>query len=235
MRRLFAITLALFGLAGSANAEPDIKILVDREPSGISVYFATEAGALPAIFGAGADELLTPEGVVDIDGLYRGTFDTADDIFRAMDTEIDGSVADFEALSMMVHDPSILPPFATPYDAAMAVAVCNSPETVRDMHLEDLKAFLGFYAWKADPWADVSLTFPATGRESLEVEVIDYAVDGRMTRYEATLGDGTALSLSAPAPARFTTLVPLIFVAASLLSIGGLGVVARRLWATRQS
>ncbi|MEM9852045.1 MAG: hypothetical protein AAF761_08605, partial [Pseudomonadota bacterium] len=119
-----------------AFAEPDMRVLVDREPSGISVYFTTAASDLQAVFGAGADELLTEDGTVDIDGLYRGTFDTADDIFADVTARIDGAPFVFEALSMMVHDPSILPDFATPFDAAMSVAVCNSPETVRNMGLD---------------------------------------------------------------------------------------------------
>lgn len=214
--------------ASPTLAEPDMRVLVDREPSGVSVYFTTAASDLQAVFGAGADDLLTADGTVDIDGLYQGTFNTADDIFADVTARIDGAPFNFEALSMMVHDPSILPDFATPFDAAMSVAVCNSPETVRNMGLGELDAFLGFYAWKADPMGEVALQFPGTGRPAIEVEVIDFAPTGEVRRSTATLKDGGVLTLVGPEPARLATLVPLIFVIAGLVAVGGLVAYARR-------
>lgn len=213
--------------ASPAFGEADMRVLVDREPSGISVYFTTAAADLPDIFGAGADALVTAEGTVDIDGLYRGTFDTADDIFADVTARIDGAGFGFEALSMMVHDPSILPDFATPYDAAMSVAVCNSPETVRNMSLDQLDAFMGFYAWKADPMAEVALAFPATGRDTLGVEIIDFAPTGEVRRSTGTLTDGGTLTLAAPEPTRSATLLPLVFAVAGLVAAGGLFAYAR--------
>ena len=227
MRWIAAITLWGLVLTGAASAGT-MTVLVDREPSGISVYFAADATALPGIFGAGADALLTDDGVVDIDGLYRGTFDTADDIFAEVDTRIGGVPFAFEALSMMVHDPSILPPFETPYDAAMSIAVCNSPETVRNMALDQLDAFLGFYAWKADPLAVITLAFPATGRAAITVEVIDYAPSGEVARSTQSLTDGGSLTLTAPKPARFASLLPLLLGVAALVLAGGVIALARR-------
>ncbi|MEO1238980.1 MAG: hypothetical protein AAFW64_04810 [Pseudomonadota bacterium] len=216
--------------ASPVLAEPDMRVLVDREPSGISVYFTTPASDLQIVFGAGADELLTEAGTVDIDGLYQGTFDTADDIFADVTAQISGAPFAFEALSMMVHDPALLPDFATPYDAAMSVAVCNSPETVRNMSLEQLDAFLGFYAWKADPLADVELVFPATGRDALTVEIIDYAPSGDLRRSSVVLADGGALRLSAPAAqTRFASLAPLLAALAAVLAALGIAAYARRI------
>ncbi len=205
-----------------------MRVLVDRETSGISVYFTTTAEELPAVFGAGAEELLQADGTVDIDGLYRGTFDTADDIFADVTAHIGGAPFAFEALSMMVHDPAILPDFATPFDAAMSIAVCNSPETVRNMGLEDLNAYLGFYAWKTDPVAEVALTFPATGRDAMTVEVLDFAPNGdlRVTIHDLT--DGGLLTLTAPPAPRYATLVPLLAAVSLLVLAGAAMATARR-------
>ena len=64
---------------------------------------------------------------------------------------------------MMVHDPDVLPGFKTPWDGEISIAICTSPETVDTMGLETLQAYLGFYAWKVNGLAPLSLTFPASG------------------------------------------------------------------------
>ncbi len=220
--------ITVFVVLASSAMAADMRVLVDREHSGISVYFTTPASTLPSVFGAGAEELLQADGTVDIDGLYRGTFDTADDIFADVRAHVGGAPFGFEALSMMVHDPAILPEFATPFDAAMSIAVCNSPETVRNMGLGELHAYLGFYAWKADPMAEVALTFPATGRDSFEVEVLDFAPNGDLRVTTQDLTDGGLLILTAPPAPRYATLGPLLAGMALLVLAGAAMALARR-------
>ena len=219
---------ALIVIATPAMSEPDMRVLVDREPSGISVYFTTPAAALPQVFGSGAGELLKADGTVDIDGLYNGTYDTADGIFADVTAQIDGTPFGFEALSMMVHDPAILPAFETPFDAAMSIAVCNSPETVRNMGLNDLQAYLGFYAWKADPLSEVVLTFPKTDREEWIIEVLDYAPTGAIRRSTHELANGGLLVFTPLMTARYATLLPVFAGVLALAIVFGFAAAVRR-------
>lgn len=225
---MFRLLLPYLCLAAPALAEPDMRVLVDREPSGVSVYFALDAAALPDVFVNDAMGITGPDGTVDIAGLYEGTFDTADEVFADVDTRVGDAPVTFEAISMMVHDPAILPAFTTPFEAAMSVAVCNSPETVREMRLESLTAFLGFYAWKADPLAEVVLTFPATGRAPLNVEVLDHAPSGEVRRSTMILADGGTMTFAGPDAARFASLAPLLGVVAGLVLAGGAVAAARK-------
>ena len=215
-----AATLACLWAGSAASALPTI--IVDRADDGTSVYFGLEADELPVLFGQGAEALLTPEGVVDIDALYDGTFDTADEIFASVDASATGAATGFEAMSMMVHDPAILPDFNTPYHASISIAICNSPETVAQMGLEDLVAFMGFYAWKADPGGTVEMTFPEVGREPITLEVRDYSSSGDVEISTVMLEDGGTLVLQAPAPATGIKIPPALGAAAAAIAAGGL-------------
>ena len=176
MTRMLAMTMAwmLTALPLKVAAEDMPTILIDRRADEVSLYFAMPAPLLPEVFGTGADELVGADGTIDIDRLYDGTFLTADEIFAGVAVEVDGQAEVFEGLSLMVHDPAILPDFATPYDAQISIAVCNSPETVRGMGLAELDAFMGFYAWKVDGYSDVAVRFPMLGRESVRLRVLDF-------------------------------------------------------------
>ncbi|MEL7343322.1 MAG: hypothetical protein AAFN59_00495 [Pseudomonadota bacterium] len=214
-----AATLACLWAGSAANALPTI--IVDRAPDGTTVYFGLEADGLPGLFGQGADALLTPQGVVDVDALYDGTFDTADEIFAGVEATIDGAPAVFEATSMMVHDPAILPAFNTPYDAAISVAICNSPETVANMGLDELVAFMGFYAWKADPSGDILLTLPQTDRPPVTFEIRDHASTGALVVSLVTVASGETLRIAAPTATPDTKIPPAIGAAVAAIAAGG--------------
>ena len=160
---------------GPGAARPDkVVLIVDRRADSVTLFFSMPATELAPTFGTGADALLDAEGTVDIDLLYEGTYELADKIFAPVRTEIDGQPVAFEALSMMVHDPDVLPGFETPWDGETSVAVCTSPETVDLMGLESLQAYLAFYAWKVNGSAPVTMTFPRSGRALSEIEVRDF-------------------------------------------------------------
>ncbi|MEM9710122.1 MAG: hypothetical protein AAF871_15185 [Pseudomonadota bacterium] len=206
MARIIAIVLGLMAPIGAAADTQRPTILVDREPSGIAIYFATPAPMLEDVFGQGAEALLTPEGVVDIEGLYQGTFETADEIFRDVEVFIDGEPVAMEGLSMMVHDPAILPPFDSPLTAAMSIAVCNSPETVGKMGLDELVAFMGFFAWKADPGSEVTLRFPELGREPISFDLFDFGPTGVTPVETEIVADGGSVTLNPAVPVRGASL-----------------------------
>lgn len=180
MRWIAAILL--MGLGGPVLADstagakrPDgLVLIVDRRADSISLFLSLPARDLEPVFGLGADALLDTEATVDIDLLYEGTFELADEIFASVETQLDGGPVTFEAMSMMVHDPGVLPPFKTPWDGETSIAVCTSPETVDRSGLDELQAYLGFFAWKVNGLAPLSLTFSEAGRGIENVEVREF-------------------------------------------------------------
>jgi hypothetical protein len=195
----FFLGAPVFAEGGGPSAEaPEVPVLiVDRRPQSISLFVSMPARDLSALFGTGGEDLLGVDGTIDVDGLYEGTFRLADRIFAPVEARIGGERAVFEGLSMMVHDPAVLPEFRTPWDGETAIAVCTSPETVDNMGLERLQAYLGFFVWKTDGMAPLSLRFPDTGREALTVEVRDFWNMQPLGVERLELEDGGTLVLEA--------------------------------------
>ena len=186
-------------VAGPAVAA-DATLIVDRREDSVALYFRTAASDFETIFGAGADALLAIDGTVDVPRLYDGTYLLADEIFATSTVQIGSDVVRFEALSMMVHDPEILPDFATPYDAELSIAVCTSPDTVANMGLSSLEGYLGYFAWKVDGFADMQISLPQTGRGALELRVRAYVDHVEVSDQTVILPDGGTLMLTAPRP-----------------------------------
>lgn len=181
MVRVLLITLmvliappALATGEGPGADVPEMPVLiVDRRPESIALFLSMPATQLSPVFGQGADALLDAEGTVDIDGLYEGTFELADQIFAGVEAHANDAPVTFEALSMMVHDPDVLPEFRTPWDGETSIAVCTSPDTVDKMGLETLQAYLGYFAWKLNGLSTLALTFPS-GDGLGEIEVREF-------------------------------------------------------------
>ena len=199
LRRIISCLVAGLSLCVPAAglAAPGIEVLVDRRADQVSVYFALPAEDLNTFFGQGAEALLDADGTVDIEGLYDGTYLVADDIFAGATIRIDGKPVLVEALSMMLHDPEFLPTFTDPYDAQVSIAVCTSPETVRGMSLPELRAYLGYYVWDVDGRAPLEITFPALGRDAVEVTFRDFVDFREVGSTTVTLADGGVLTLEA--------------------------------------
>ena len=205
MLRALALVLAMLvaqppDAARAEGADADVVLLVDRRADRISVYLQMPAPLLPTVFGSGAEPLLGADGTVDIDVLFNGTFPLADRIFGPVEARLDGQPAGLEAMSMMVHDPAVLPDFASPYDAELSIAVCTSPETVQGMTLEHLVAYMGFFAWKVDGFGALALDFPALGRDALRVRILEFAEFRALPPRDAVLEDGGRLELARIAP-----------------------------------
>lgn len=235
MLRTIAVLLCLFSApgafaSGEASGEdaPETPVLiVDRRPQSIALFFTLPAIELQTVFGLGAEGLLGADGTIDIDRLYEGTFDLADQIFRQVQAEIAGRPVAFDATSMMVHDPAALPSFENPWDGETSIAVCTSPETVDNMGLETLQAYLGYFAWKVDPLAPVTLKFPAASDNEINIEVRDFwNMQLTATRTMTLAGDRTLVL----EPGRSGGLGPatLGLLAAALLGVGILLLVLHR-------
>jgi hypothetical protein len=185
-------------ISRGALANDTMTLLLDRRADRISIYFQLPARDLPAVFGSGADALLGTDATVDIDRLYDGTFLLADDIISGTTATIGGQPAGFEGLSMMVHDPHVLPDFATPYDAELSIAVCTSPDTVRGMGLEPLRAYLGYFSWKVDGYAEVSLALPTTGRGPITVRIMEFVDFAARPERNLLVPDGGRITIGKP-------------------------------------
>ena len=203
MKRHLGILALSLGLAAPATAQADTvaEILIDRRADQVSLYFALPAADLEPLFGKTAEPLLGPDGTVDIDGLYEGTYLLADDIFADARVSIGGQEVPVEALSMMLHDPEFLPGFIDPYDAQVSIAVCTSPETVRGMGLSELDAYLGYFAWNVDGHQPVEISFSETGRGDMTISVRDFVDFELVSAWKTTIPDGATLSLTAERPA----------------------------------
>ncbi len=183
-------------------AAESLRLIVDRQSDAVSLYFAIPAGLIPTVFAADAKGILEDDGTVDLAGLYEGTFDTGDEIFAGVEALIGDAPAGFEATSLMVHDPTILPPFQTPLDAEISIAICNAPAAVDQMGLDDLHAYAGFFAWQVDGAKTLTLRFPETGRDEIAVSVASFSDGGSIEWQNSRLADGGILVLDPPQPKR---------------------------------
>ena len=179
---------------GAATPETPV-LIVDRRADNVSLFLTLPAVDIEPLFGMGAEALLDESGTIDIDALYEGTFDLADQIFSDVTVTSAAGPMPFEAMSMMVHDPAVLPAFRTPWDGETAIAVCTSPETVDLMGLEPLQAYLGYFAWKVNGLEPFSLTFPDTTSDTTVLEVREFWNAQHMSTSQMTLGADPTLHL----------------------------------------
>ncbi len=228
-RGLISICLAALVLATPLRADDrQIRVILDRQEQAISLYFAMPAEMIPSVFDRSAEGVVGADGTVDLAGLYEGTFDTGDHIFAGVRAQIGGHSAKFESTSLMVHDPANLPAFTTPLDAEISIAICNAPDVVGQMPLSALHAYAGYFAWKVDGSAPVSLSFPKTGRGAIPVLVSEYDNGRRVGISEAVLADGGALTFEPPRPPQFASTRLLIWLIAGVVLTLGLAAVYRR-------
>ncbi|MEM9428063.1 MAG: hypothetical protein AAGA32_01025 [Pseudomonadota bacterium] len=219
MKRL----VLLLALPATPAAATDVELLVDRLSTGISIYMRMPAGEVEPVLDRNGDELLT-DGRVDYASMLDGTFEVADRLFQRVGTEVAGDPVVFEALSLMVHLPDTNVPFASPFDADMAIAVCNAP-TDETVTLADLDLMAGFYAHRVDSMAEIALDLPETGRPAIDVSVVEFVDGAEMRRSEHTLDDGDRLVLP-PAPEAMpkTAIAAIGSVAALLFAVAWTGV-----------
>lgn len=181
---------------GVGAERPETPVLiVDRRADAISLFFSLPAIELPAVFGMGGEALLGPDQTIDIVALYDGTFDLADRIFAQVETASGGQSVTFEALSMMVHDPDVLPDFQTPWDGETAIAVCTSPETVDNLGLEPLQVYLGYFAWKLNGLDPLTLRFAGASDDTV-IEVRDFWNRQHLGTTKMTFGPGRTITLN---------------------------------------
>jgi hypothetical protein len=195
---LVAFVVATPGFASGATtgavAPQHPVLIVDRRPQSVSLYFSLPASDLTMLFGTGAEDLLGQDYTIDIEGLYEGTFELADRIFASVQTAMDGWPVLFEGISMMVHDPEALPEFKTPWDGETSIAVCTSPETVDKMGLDALQAYLGYFAWKVNGMAPITLAFQGADSSDLKIEIREFwNMQHTGSRIETLSGGGTLL------------------------------------------
>lgn len=218
--RGLCLSLCLVVLGAMPATASTIELIVNRTPKAIEVYIAMPAVAMLDSFGLPHQRVLNELGKVDYDRFRYGSYEEGDEIFANVVAETEGHPLTFEAMSLTFHPNSAAPPFRTPYDALIAIAVCATPDLSTDLTLGASKAHSGYIAYTDSPNASFTLTWPQTGRAPHSVLVRDY--DGTRLRatYWTTVADGSALVVEAhPSTARLA--MPVLLVAlAALVNLG---------------
>ncbi len=192
--RTCCLCLILFFVASAAAAQ-DLRVIANRADDGIELYLGMRASDMPALLGHSASWMSDSNGHVDITPFRKGTFDQADTVFSNVQTTLDDTAVQFEAMSLMVHTDTLIPPFDTPVDAMVAMAVCTAPESDVPLHLDTLSTYAGYYAYKVDGLANLTLTFPHTGRSAIEVSIRSFYDGDWVADETAVLTDGGSLAL----------------------------------------
>lgn len=182
------------GMGGAGEGGTHV-LIVARDAESVELYFALPAAELPDLFGTGAGPLVGYDGTIDVTNFERPTDALAADIMAGSRITIDGAEIGLEAISTMVHDPDFLPDFATPWDGLIALKACTSAELVDGKGLGELRAYLGYTAWKVPGGGALRVDLPETGRAPVSLEIREFW-SGRLTGVRReVLGDGQDLVL----------------------------------------
>lgn len=188
---------ALLPAVAMASDKPALSFIVDRSDGDMAYYMSMSAEHIVPLLDADPALVFSNSGAVPIETFRReGSFDLADEVFRHVRSDRPAGANAFYSMSLMLHPTDFPLPFETPFDGLTAVSVCTVDYDFSTFAPGDLNLFYGAYAYEVAPTEAVSLTFPATGRETLDV-VIRHYTDGRFVGEErASLADGGTLTFA---------------------------------------
>lgn len=191
------ITAAVLGLAALpslAEASDELTLIVNRGDDSATYYLSMPADLIEPVLASDPTLLFSDDGRVPIEEFRLvGSFDLADDMFDNITGSQGGERFSFESMSMMVH-PSATPlPFAAPWDAYTAIAVCTVQYDPDQLVPGQLQTYYGGFTDQISGDAPLSIHFPKTGRGALEIVVHRYE-DGRLLGTDVqVLDDGGSL------------------------------------------
>ncbi|MEO0370876.1 MAG: hypothetical protein AAF231_05415 [Pseudomonadota bacterium] len=191
------ISALVLGLAVSpswAEASDEMTLIVNRDHDSASYYLSMPADLIEPVLASDPTLLFSDNGRVPIESFRQiGSFDLADDIFENITGSQGGSDFAFEAMSMMVHPTDTPLPFAAPWDAYTAIAVCTVQYDPDQLVPGLLQTYYGGFTDQISGDAPLALHFPQTGRDALEIVVHRYE-DGRLLGTDVqVLDDGGSL------------------------------------------
>ncbi|MEM6588880.1 MAG: hypothetical protein AAF641_10560 [Pseudomonadota bacterium] len=191
------ITVLAFGLAtlpSLAEAQDELTLIVNRDDDSATYYLSMPADLIAPVLASDPTILFSDNGRVPIEEFRRvGSFDLADDMFDNIQGSQGGDRFAFEAMSMMVHPTDTPLPFAAPWDAYTAIAVCTVQYEPDKLVPGKLQTYYGGFTDQISGDAPLSLHFPQTGRDRLEIVVHRYH-EGRLLGTDVqVLDDGGSL------------------------------------------
>ncbi|MEO0772637.1 MAG: hypothetical protein AAFZ04_05580 [Pseudomonadota bacterium] len=199
MRVKAAISSAIIGLAASAawaEAPDELTLIVNRDEDSATYYLSMPADLIAPVLASDPALLFSDNGRVPIEEFRRvGSFDLADDIFDNITGSQGGDAFAFEAMSMMVHPTDTPLPFEAPWDAYTAIAVCTVQYDPDKLVPGLLQTYYGGFTDQISGDAPLSLHFPETGRDALEIVVHRYESGRLMGTDVQVLDDGGSLMI----------------------------------------
>ncbi|WP_438955715.1 hypothetical protein [Cognatiyoonia sp.] len=180
--------------AHAAVAGPDLQIILDRQDSSIEVYAHLAAADIDTVFGVSAAGLAGSDGRVSY-GAFResGTYDFGKTMLNDVTLfSADGS-GDLDAMSVMVHPTDLQVPYQTPFDAVLAMSICNVDDPIEPPSIDDLKIYAGFVAYPIDGHARATLALP--NKSSLKVKIITFINSVYVSTQILTLDPGQPIDL----------------------------------------
>ena len=152
----------------------DLVVLVERKDDSIELYFRLAADRLDDVFRFPENQMTGTNGTVEFSNLENGTFDLGDKMFSEVITTIDGEIAKFEAMSMMVHLNEIAPNFTDAVDGMLAISVCNTAAPLSPLTLAQLTSFSGFIAYTSKADQPLRFKFPVKSDAKLNVRIREF-------------------------------------------------------------
>lgn len=205
--RLKLLVLGVALVTGLSARASDVTVIVNVSDNGAAYYVSLPATEIENILGTNPDLLFSDEGSVPIDEFrLNGSFELGDQVFERIEGRVEGEMAVFETMSMMVHPLDDPAPFQTPWDAVTATSVCIVDYAEDQLTPEWLQLYYGSYAHQVNGTSGLDLTFPQTGREPVDVTLHLYRDGDYLRREQAILADGGTLNVSFDKTTRFAAL-----------------------------
>lgn len=189
-----ALALSLAALPSLAEATDELTLIVNRDDDSATYYLSMPADLIEPVLASDPTLLFSDNGRVPIEEFRRvGSFDLADDMFDNIEGSQGGDRFVFEAMSMMVHPTDTPLPFEAPWDAYTAIAVCTVQYDPAQLVPGKLQTYYGGFTDQIAGDAPLSLHFPQTGRDALEIVVHRYEEGRLMGTDVKVLDDGGSL------------------------------------------
>lgn len=196
MRRALSLLALALMPANALHADAvDGTMIVHRGEDAVELYASIDALNLTPWLNGDTAIFTEADGSVDFSNFLVDTAFMGDALFGAVEARVAGEAAQFYAMSFMLHPQDLEVEFDTPWAALSSITFCSVAPSQGTYRPDTLRSYVGLAAYPVDGLADVSFTFPETGRGALTFEVREYLEGAFFQRYQVTLEDGAVFSL----------------------------------------
>ncbi|MEP5759924.1 MAG: hypothetical protein ABJ327_11590 [Litoreibacter sp.] len=176
----------------------DLTVVVHRGDDWTELYFAADALTLFNVFDVAPSALTGDSDKVDFGELRTGTAWLGDRLVLDTDISFGKNPVLFEAMSFMVHPVEAKLPITSPYEAMVAIGVCNGPEAGTYVSISDLYSYVGYFVDQSSADGAIEIDFPTSQQDPLSIKIYDYGTAGEINRNHIILDAGDALRIPAP-------------------------------------